>query len=80
MFNGDLRGYRIGSRNEVYPGGISEGFSGYSFNRAQEMKKIQEDLMQDSPTTVEIRVDIEPIDGRKDEYLVRNTSTYVSHF
>lgn len=80
MFNGDLSGIKIGSRNEVYPGGISEGYSGYTFQRATEIKKMQEDSMRDSPTTVEIHVNIEPIDGRKDEYLVRNTSTYVSHF
>ncbi len=80
MFKGNLSAYRIGSRDEVYPAGISQGYPGYSYDRANEMKKMQEDMMRNSSKTVEIRVDIEPVPGRSNEYLVRNTSTYVSCF
>lgn len=77
MFTGNLQGLEIGSRNEVYPPGISEGYSGYSYADAVRRKEQQIADMESSSKTVKVIVNIEPIPGRNNEYLVRNTSTYV---
>ena len=42
MFEGNLKGYRIGQRNEVYPPGIGEGYPGYDYYHALQMKQTQE--------------------------------------
>ena len=44
MFEGNLKGYRIGQRNEVYPPGIGEGYPGYDYYHALQMKQTQETL------------------------------------
>lgn len=75
MFEGNLKGYRIGQRNEVYPPGIGEGYPGYDYYHALQMKQTQEAMMRDSHSTVEIIVEIEPA-PKKGTYIVRNKSTY----
>lgn len=75
MFKGNLNGYRIGQRNERYPAYISDYPDGYGYEEALRMKKQQEDMMRQSKSTVEIRVEIEPA-PKEGTYIVRNTSTY----
>lgn len=66
----------VGQRDEVYPGGVSAGFSGYTYEQALRMKKLQEDMMRDSTKTIDIIVKIEPIANRNNEFIVHNMSTY----
>lgn len=82
MYNGlreQIKPEWIGTRNETYPGGVSEGHPGYSLTRAEEIQRDQINQMKVAKNTLDIIVVIEPLHGKRQQgtYCVRNRSTYV---
>ena len=69
----------IGTRDETYPGGVSEGHPGYSLERAKEIERQQKNIMKNARNTLDIMVYIEPLHGKNQigTYCVKNKSTYI---
>ena len=68
----------VGQRDEKYPPFVSMG-EGYTMREARIMKKRLENEMKTASNTIEVKIDILPLEGmnaKPNQYYVHNTSTY----
>lgn len=68
---------RIIQKDEIYPVEYLSGLPAFTYRQAVCVKAQQERYLKSDPNKIEINLEIVPVPGKKDEYYVHNTSTYI---
>ncbi len=73
----EIKFTKVAHKNEIYPVEYLYGAPGFTYRQAICVKAQQERYMSNDTNVIEICVEVLPIPERKEEYYVKNTSTYV---